>query len=206
MCGYNPTQSDTIPCTRRESLSCPYLSRNLLDITEIHNGGKFLLNRGKAQLLPSLFPFDAVSSSYFVRSTCLLRTINVLTSYDQRAYFVRSKTNRSDVLGKHIGPLGKLIRLPGKLLRLLGEILRPPGKLLGSLGEHMRGNLSFGPMSLLFCQMNLSYFGRSTCLLRPINVLTSVDQRAYFGRSKTNYSDLLAKHIGHFDENHLISC
>ncbi len=37
--------------------------------------------------------------------------------------------------------------------------------------------------------MCLSYFGRSTCLLRPFNVLTSTDQRAYFGRSKTNSSD-----------------
>ena len=37
--------------------------------------------------------------------------------------------------------------------------------------------------------MCLSYFGRSTCLLRPFNVLTSADQRAYFGRSKTNSSD-----------------
>ena len=98
MCGYNPTQSDTIPCTRRESLSCPYLSRNLLDITEIHNGGKFLLNRGKAQLLPSLFPFDAVSSSYFVRSTCLLRTINVLTSYDQRQTDLMFWENTTDLL------------------------------------------------------------------------------------------------------------
>ncbi len=40
----------------------------------------------------------------------------------------------------------------------------------------------------------MSYFGRSTCLLRPFNVLTSADQRAYFGRSKTNSSDLLEKH------------
>ena len=55
----------------------------------------------------SLFPFDAVSLSYFVRSTCLLRTFNVLTSYDQRAYFVRSETKTSGVLGELLGLLGK---------------------------------------------------------------------------------------------------
>ncbi len=180
-----PPQSDIIPCTRRDSFSCPNLSRNLLDITEIHNGGKFLLNRGKAQLLPSLFPFDAISLSYFGRSTCLLRTINVLTTFDQRAYFVRSKTNSSDFLANTSDLLAKTCGL-----------LR---ELIGLLGKEMRGNTSY-------CLTNLSYFGRSTCLLRPFNVLTSADQRAYFGRSKTNSSDFLAKHIGHFDENHLISC
>ncbi len=150
-----PPQSDIIPCTRRDSLSCPYLSRNSLDITEIHNGGKFLLNRGKAQLLPSPFPFDAISLSYFGRSTCLLRTFNVLTTFDQRAYFVRSKTNSSDFLAN-----------PSDLL----------GKLLESLGKDMRGNLSAhaGKHVLLSDEF---------VLLRPFNVFTSAVQRAYYGRS-----------------------
>ena len=176
----------------------------------------------------SPFPFDAVSLSYFVRSTCLLRTFNVFTSYDQRAYFVRSTCllrtinvltsyevrqthqmfweNSSDFLAKSSdlpANSSDFLANTSELLTNTSDILANSSDFLANTcGEtclFMRANTSY-------CLMCLSYFGRSTCLLRPINVLTSAVQRAYFGRSKTDSSDFLAKHIGHFDENNLISC
>ncbi len=52
------------------------------------------------------------------------------------------------------------------------------------------------PFNVLTSAVQRAYFGRSTCLLRPFNVLTSAVQRAYFGRSKTNTSGVLGKYIG----------
>ncbi len=103
----------------------------------------------------SLFPFDAFSLSYFERSTCLLRTFNVLTSYDQRAYFVRSETNSSDFLAKHIGHLDENHLISWQI---------QAGK-------------------LAFWSDEFSFLSDEFVLLRPFNVFTSADQRAYFGRS-----------------------
>ena len=113
----------------------------------------------------SLFPFDAVSLSYFVRSTCLLRTFNVLTSYEVRQKHQVFWENSSDFLAKTCG----------------GTCLL------------MWGNTSFDLMSFLFCLMNLSYFGRSTCLLRSINVLTSAEVRQRHQVFLEKTSDFLAK-------------
>ncbi len=60
----------------------------------------------------------------------------------------------------------------------------------------MRSELSFHPFSFLFRPFSLSYFERSTCLLRTFNMFTSNVQRVYFERSKTNTSGFFGKHIG----------
>ena len=123
----------------------------------------FPKDAGKLVLSPHLFsllmPLVCLTSYdqrvYFVRSTCLLRTINVLTSYVQRAYFVQSETNSSDFMAKHIGSLCEN--------HLISWLIHA--------GKHV------------FLSDKFSFLSDEFVLLRPFNVFTSADQRAYFGRS-----------------------
>ena len=116
----------------------------------------------------SLFPFDAVSLSYFVRSTCLLRT-----KWDKniRCFGRTPRTSWQ----KHVEELAFWCGETRLLIRWV---------------------FFFVWWICLTSAVQRVYFGRSTCLLRSINVLTSAEVRQRHQVFLENSSDLLANLSG----------
>ncbi len=149
---------------RLQFVYSPHLVRNPLNFPNQNHGETFQKNKENTQILPALFllepPFrltSYVQRAYYVRSTCLLRTFNMFTSYVQRflscvqiVYFVRS-------------------------------------------------NFYFVRSVCLTSAVQHAYFGRSTCLLRPFNVLTSAEVRQTHQVFLENTSDLLAKQMPRYE-------
>ncbi len=104
-----------------------------------------------------MFPCQA---TYFV----LLRTFNVLTSYVQRVYFVRSTCLLRTFNG--------IFRAFNGIFRAFKYLFRP-----FKLSYFGRSTCLLRPFNVLTSAVQRVYFGRSTCLLRPFNVLTSAVQR-----------------------------
>ncbi len=104
-----------------------------------------------------MYPCQA---TYFV----LLRTFNVLTSYVQHVYFVRSTC---------------LLRTFNGIFRAFKVLFRPFKVLFRpfKLSYFGRSTCLLRPFNVFTSAVQRVYFGRSTCLLRPFNVFTSAVQR-----------------------------
>ncbi len=89
-----------------------------------------------------MYPCQA---TYFV----LLRTFNVLTSYVQHVYFVRSTC---------------LLRTFNGIFRAFKVLFRP-----FKLSYFGRSTCLLRPFNVFTSAVQRVYFGRSTCLLRPFN-------------------------------------